>query len=356
MSDLAELRSKIDQIDQRLVQLLNERAELSRALGAFKRANGSAIYDPSRESEVIRRITAASSGPLSAEALGRIYTTIMSVSRELQAPLRVAYFGPAATFTHQAVIKHFGESATLIPAKTIADVFLMTEKQLADHGVVPVENSTEGMVSHTLDMFVDSELKICAEILLPITQNLMSKCALQEIRRIYSHPQGIAQTRDWLAQNLPGIELVETTSTARAAEIAAVEPYSAAIAAEVAAKEYGLEIVQARIEDNPANFTRFLVIGQRMATRTGNDKTAILFSVRDRVGALHDALEAFRGNQINLTKIESRPSKRKPWEYVFFVDLIGHPEDLGVRDALAKLSEVCHEVKILGAWPLQASA
>lgn len=354
--NLEDLRSRIDEIDRQIVALLNARARVVLEIGALKHERDSEVFDPQREKLVVENVVEANEGPLSAEAIRSVYSAIFSASRALQRPLRVAYLGPEATFTHQAAKRRFGDAAQFVPARTIPEVFLMTEKGATDYGVVPVENSNEGVVSHTLDMFVDSELKICAEVTLPITQNLLAKCDLSSIQKVYSHPQAIAQSRGWLTQNLPHVEIVEVTSTARAAEMAAAEPLAAAVANELAAEVYGLRIVEPRIEDNTLNVTRFLVIGQQMSPRSGHDKTAILFSIKDRLGALHDTLEIFLRHGLNLTKIESRPSKRKAWDYVFFVDLLGHPDDEAVGAALEELGDECVFVKVLGAWPLEQSA
>lgn len=351
--NLADCRRQMDEIDRRLVALLSERAALSLAIGRIKAGNGGSTYAPERERFVFDHVLGLNQGPLSAEALKDIYQAILAASRALQRPLHIAYLGPAGTFTHEAAERRFGSSVTYLPTRSIPEVFAAAEKGHADYGVVPVENSTEGVVTHTLDMFVDSELKVCAEISLAVSQHLLSNSGLAEIARVYSHPQAIAQCRGWLMQNLPAAELVEIASTSRAAQMAAGEPGSAAISTETAARLYGLEVVARRIEDNAANFTRFLVIGPKMSQRSGSDKTSLIFSIKDRVGALHDALDVFLRHSINLTKIESRPSKRKAWDYLFFVDFIGHPEDERVAAALAALSQECVLVKVLGAWPLE---
>lgn len=353
MNDLEKLRDEIDHLDREIVALLHARAAKAEAIGAIKQARGKPVLDPQREMQVLRNVLDAGTGVLSDEALTTIYSAILSVSRALQRPLAIAYLGPAATNAHQAARCQFGDAATYLPSQTIAEVFLRTEKAEADYGVVPVENSSEGMVSNTLDMFVESDLKVSAEVLLPISHNLLAKCELQEIKRVCSHPQALAQSRGWLGQNLPGVELVETSSTARAAELAAVEAGTAAVANALAASVYGLNVLASRIEDSTQNFTRFLVIGQHTSERSGNDKTALLFSIKDRIGALHDVLAAFQSNDINLAKIESRPSRRRAWEYIFFVDLLGHPDDPAVQRALAELGAECDLVKVLGAWPIQ---
>ncbi|MCL4459566.1 MAG: prephenate dehydratase [Chloroflexi bacterium] len=349
--NLDELRQRIDDIDQQIVALLNARAELSLQIGAVKSDNEVNIYVPERERRVYDNVFQANQGPLSKEAIREIYGSILSASRALQRPLRVAYLGPAATFTHEAAKRRFGTAVEFLPARSIAEVFSETEKGESDYGVVPVENSIEGVVTHTLDMFVDSELKICAEVLLAVSHHLLGKGCLADIRKVCSHPQAIAQSRGWLQEHLPSVELVEVASTARAAEMAVLDPTIAAIGTESAADLYGLNILESHIEDSASNITRFLVIGRQMSQRSGDDRTAIMFSIRDRVGALHDTLEIFLKYGINLTKIESRPSKRKLWDYIFFVDLVGHPDDEHVAAALNELSRECVFVKVLGAWP-----
>jgi chorismate mutase/prephenate dehydratase len=354
--DLDALRADIDRIDQQLVDLLNQRARVSERVGAVKHARvdshqGVEIYQPDREAQVLQRVVDASQGPLSEAALRAIYREILSASRALQRPLKVGYLGPIATFAFEAAKLRFGSSATLIPARTIADVFLDTQRREVDYGVVPVENSTGGVVAHTLDQLLESELQVCAQIELPVSFTLASKGTMSEITRVYSHPQAFAQCRRWLAEHLPGATQLETASTAAAAELAQ-DLASAAIATEAAAELYGLPVLARRIEDVATNVTRFLVIGEHPSGPTGRDQTAIVFGVNDRVGALHDALRWLASNGINLTRIESRPSRRRIWEYVFFVDLDGHPTDDPVARALAGLAESCSFVRVLGAWPV----
>lgn len=347
---LEKYRQEINELDRQIVTLLNQRAELAKKIGALKKVGEQQVYDPEREQQVLANVTEVNSGPLSDEAIRAIYTEVLSACRSLERPLRVAYLGPEATFTHEAAKKHFGSSAMLVPTKSIEQVFVKTEKGEVDYGVVPVENSLEGAVSHTLDMFLDSDLKICAEVTLEISQHLLSNNPLGGIHRIYSHPQAIAQCRNWLAERMPQAEIVEVASTARGAELAAQESGSAAIATELAADIYGLKVVERDIQDHLNNVTRFLVIGQQMGRRTGKNRTGLMFAIRDRVGALHDTLAMFRANNINLSMIQSRPSKRKAWDYYFFADLEGHPEDPNVAVALEELHRECLEVKVLGAW------
>jgi chorismate mutase/prephenate dehydratase len=275
----------------------------------------------------------------------------MSSALALEKTMTIAYFGPEATFTHQAAIQKFGASLNYSAQKTIADVFAEVSKKSADYGVVPVENSTEGVVTHTLDMFVDSDLKIVSQIVLRIQQCLMSNSPRAKIKKLYVHPQSLAQCRGWLAKNLPRVEIVETSSNARSAELATKEKFSAALGGILAAEKYGLKILAQGIQDNAVNATRFLVLGRQCSPPTGNDRTSLMISVADKSGALHEAIAAFRKFKINMTKIESRPSKRKAWEYFFFIDCAGHFQDAKVAKAIQLLSKHCNFVKILGSYP-----
>ncbi len=348
---LQKLRSQIDALDVRLVKLLNERTRHVLEIGRFKQATGGEIYAPDREEAVLQRVLAQNTGPLTEESLRAIYREVMSSALALEKPLVIAYLGPAGTYSHVASVKKFGASLRYEPLPNIADVFTEVAKGRADYGVVPIENSTEGAVTHTYDMFVDSELKVCAQILLPIRHNLMSAGVRDQIKKLYSISQVFAQCRQWLQVNMPHAELVEVSSSTRAAEIAKGEPHAGALASSLAAEMYGLTIHDANIQDSSANVTRFLVIGRKYPGRTGNDKTSIMYSVQDRVGALHDTIAAFKKNKINMTKIESRPSKKKAWEYYFFVDVIGHCDDARVKKALAELAKHTMFVKILGSYP-----
>jgi chorismate mutase/prephenate dehydratase len=348
---LEQLRSKIDAIDTKLVRLLNERTKLVLEIGKIKHASGEEIYASDREDAVLRRIVEKGQGPLPAESLRSIYREVMSASLALEKPLVIAYLGPEATYSHMAVIKKFGSSLKYEPLPSITDVFMEVAKGRADYGVVPIENSTEGAVTHTYDMFLDSELKICAQIVLRIRHNLMAACPREQIKKLYSVPQVLAQCRQWLQMNLPNVEVIETSSSTRAAQIARDEPHAAALASKLAAEMYGLTILEPNIQDSSENVTRFLVIGRKYPGRTGNDKTSMMFCVQDRVGALHDSIASFKKYKINMTKIESRPSKKKAWEYYFFVDVLGHCEDARVNKALAELAKHTMFVKILGSYP-----
>jgi len=345
---LKKIRRHIDAIDKEILKLLNKRANKILAIGRLKKARRASIYAPAREKEILARLARENKGPLTHEGLKAIYREIMSASFSLEKPLAIAYLGPRATFTHLAAMKRFGACVTYLPCNNIGDVFLEVEKDNADYGVIPIENSIEGAVSHTLDMLVDSDLKICAQIMLDITHNLLSRGAKDGIRRIYSNPQVFGQCRLWIESNLPKADLVEVSSTTRAAQIAAKEKNAACIASLLAAKEYGLKVIARDIEDSPHNITRFLVIGKFESEPTGEDKT----SIKDRVGALHEMLMPFKKHGINLTKIESRPSKRRAWDYFFFVDLLGHRSQKGIQKALAELEEKCKFLKVLGSYPM----
>ena len=348
---IERLRGDIDEIDSKLVELLNRRAQKVLQIATIKEKEGKSYYSPGREKIIIERLLALNKGPLPDEELKEIIKTLLNSFLSLQRKLRIVYLGPPATFTHLAAIRNFGQSAEYMPARNISEIFGVMEKSKADYGVVPVENSTEGVVSHTLDMFLDSDLKIYTEIILEVAHHLMGKGKLEEVTRVYSHPQAIAQCRMWLEEHLPSAKLCETESTVRAAQLASQEETAAAIASEVAAGLYGLSILEYHIEDFPHNYTRFLVIGRDYAERSGEDKTSILFSIKDRVGALYEMLVPFRKYNINLTKIESRPTKRKAWEYVFFVDFMGHKDDEAVKKALSELEQECFFLKILGSYP-----
>ena len=265
--------------------------------------------------------------------------------------MKIAYLGPEATFTHQAAIRRFGSSLRYSSQKTIADVFTEVSKNRAEYGVVPVENSTEGVVTHTLDMLVDSDLKIVAQIVLPVQHCLLSNSPRSQIKKLFGHPQSLGQCRVWVQNNLPRAEIIETSSNARSAELAAREKGAAAIAGAIAAEKYGLPILEHDIQDNMANATRFLVLGRQGPPPTGEDRTSLMINITDRVGALHRALACFRRYRLNLTKIESRPNKRKAWEYFFFVDCDGHVHDKKVADAIHLLEEQCNFVKVLGSYP-----
>jgi len=310
------------------------------------------VFSPGREKQIYKRLTAANKGPLPNETLGAVYREIMSGSLSLQNPPVIAYLGPEATFTHIAALKKFGKSLDYLECESIADVFTEVERGRADYGVVPIENSTEGAVNHTLDMFIDSDLKICSEIYLPIKHNLLSKSKqITSVKRIYSHQQVLAQCRIWLETNMPLVKLIPVASTTTAAMLAANSKNSAAIASGLAAQKYKLNILANSVEDSAHNITRFLIIGNQDVECTGCDKTSIVFSMKDCSGALHDVLTPFKGSSINLTKIESRPSKKTAWKYYFYVDMEGHIEEKKISQALKRLQKHCNYYKLLGSYP-----
>ena len=350
---LEKARREIDSIDDNIVELLNERAKKIKAVAAEKRKSNAPVFDPASESEVLGKLTSKAKD-FPSKGIRSVFTEIFSFSRAMQQPLTVSFLGPKATFTHIAAIKKFVSQPDFKPEDSIAEVFDSVEKGKSSYGVVPVENSMEGSVNHTLDMFLDSNLSVVGEISLEVRHHLLSKYRLKEIKKVYSHPQAFAQCRKWLNRNLRGVELVEVSSTSKGAESAKLYLHSAAIASELAAKEFGLEIVDSSIQDSGANVTRFLVIGMGKPNRTGKDKTSILFSVRNKPGALFKALKAFHDFNINMTKIESRPAKTKAWDYVFFVDFQGFAEDEAVKKSLGELEKNCGFMKILGSYPEEA--
>ncbi len=349
--NIQKLRREIDRLDAKLVELLNKRTELAIRIGKIKDKLKTSVYMPAREQQIYARLKKLNKGPATHETLCAVYREIMSGTLMLQRPMKVAYLGPQATFTHLASLKKFGAQIGYEGVQTITDVFNEVERGNCDFGVVPVENSTEGAVNHTLDMFVDSDLKICSEIMLDISQNVLANCRLKDIKKIYSKAEVFGQCRIWLETNLPKARLIDVSSTTKAAEIAAREKNSAAIASSLAAQIYKLKIAAGSIEDSPHNVTRFLVIGKHEAAPTKHDKTSVMFSIKDRVGALHDMLNYFKKQKINLTKIESRPSKKKAWDYYFFVDMEGHMNEPKIKKALDRLESNCHFMKVLGSYP-----
>ncbi len=352
--NLDSLRDQIDALDEQLQELINRRAALAREVAEVKTGQGetSDFYRPDREASVLRRISERNSGPLPAEEMVRLFREVMSACLALEKPLTVAYLGPAGTFTQAATLKHFGHSIRTLAMDTIDAVFREVEAGAADYGVVPIENSTEGVVSHTLDMFQKSSLHICGEVAQRIHHHLMSKAGRSgAITRVLAHQQALAQCRDWLDDNLPGVEHVAVVSNAEAARIVREEPGSAAIASEMAAELYDLGILERNIEDEPDNTTRFLVIGDRQVEPSGDDKTSVLISVRNKPGALYAMLKPIAEHGISMTRIESRPSRQAIWEYVFYIDLDGHRDSPNVAAALTELSAETFAVKVLGSYP-----
>ncbi len=352
--NLDDLRKRIDELDEQLIQLLNERTRMALEIGRLKQERAQEVYVPSREKAVLDRAIRLNEGPLKDESVRAIYREIMSACLSLEYRLKIAYLGPSATFTHQAARARFGGSVEYVACETIGEVFNAVQKQTADYGVVPIENSTEGAVTHTLDEFAGTTLKICSEIYLPIAHHVLAKGTRGDIRRLYSNPQVFGQCRRWLYQHMPEAELIPVSSTARAAEMAAGEEGSGALAGELAAELYGLTVLERDIQDIGGNTTRFLVIGKSYGEPTGNDKTSLLFGVKHRAGALCRTLEVLKKHGLNMTKIESRPSKTKAWEYYFFVDIEGHVAEPRVKTALDELGEHCSVLTVLGAYPRAA--
>jgi len=349
---IQELRKKIDELDDKIIDLLNQRAKIVIEVGDIKKAEKLDFHSPNREREILERLTSRNRGPFPQDTLKAVYREILSSSLSLERPLRIAYLGPRATFTHMAGMQQFGLAAQYVPVESIKDVFGEVERGRVDYGVVPVENSTEGVVNYTLDMFIDSDLKITAEIMLEVSQNLMNRSGkLEDIGKIYTHPQVPGQCRQWLEKNVAGIQILDAPSTARAAEMAKDDPGVGAIASEMAAILYGLQIVAKKIEDNPHNFTRFIVISRKPKGKTGRDKTSIMFSIKDKVGALHSMLKPFAEAGINLNRLDARPSGRQVWDYVFFLDIEGHIEEPKVAQAIEQLKKDCMFLKVLGSYP-----
>ncbi len=350
--EIGVFRAEIDRIDDVILGLLNKRARLAIEIGKAKASRNLAFYSSQRERAIFDRLSAKNKGPFPNEALRAVFREIMSASLSLERPLRVSFLGPRATFTHLACLQYFGRSSRFIPEKNIKGVFEGVERERVDYGVIPIENSTEGVIAHTLDLLMECDVRICEEIMIEISLDLLSRSeSLDDIRRVYSHSHAIAQCRNWLEDHLEGVEIIEVPSTAKAAEIVSAEPDSGAVASSYAAKLYDLNVLEKRIQDMPHNYTRFLVIGKRDEAPTGRDKTSLMFALKDSVGALYHALKPFAEHGVNLTKIESRPCKGKPWEYIFFVDLEGHHTDEKLAAALEAFREGCSDLKLLGSYP-----
>ncbi|MDD3725882.1 MAG: prephenate dehydratase [Candidatus Ratteibacteria bacterium] len=353
MKRMDEVRKKIDEIDSKLLDLLNTRAEIVKEIAEIKKEKVLPPFDPSREKKIIEELSRKNRGPLTDKDIELIMETIFKIYRGMFRPLRISYLGPEGTFTHQAALKKFGEKSEFIPCKTIDHIFRDVEQDRADYGVVPIENSIEGVVTHTLDMFVESNLNITAEILLDVHHYLLSKAkSLRDIKKVYSHYQAIGQCWNWIVENLPDAKLIETESTTTAVKMAKKEKNAASIGSLIAADIYNIGVLAERIEDYGENITRFLVIGKNFSGKTGKDKTSILVSIKDKVGALHDILLHFKNNSINLTRIESRPSKKKAWDYIFFFDFIGHKDDPSVKNVLKEIEKESVFLKVLGSYPI----
>ncbi|UNU73145.1 prephenate dehydratase [Moraxella nasovis] len=354
-SKIQELRCEIDSIDEQIQRLINQRALIAQSVAQAKKhhENHPIFYRPEREAQVLKQVMARNTGPLSGEKMARLFREIMSVCLELEAPQKVAFLGPVGTFTHAAALKHFGKAATTVPMSTITDVFREVEAGSAMYGVVPVENSSEGVVNHTLDGFLGSNLKIIGEVELPIHHNFLvaEHTKVDSLSRIYSHQQSLAQCRHWLDVNFPNVERVAVSSNGEAARRLQSEWHSAAIAGDVAVAEYGLHKLYENIEDNPSNTTRFLIIGREDVEPSGQDKTSILVSSPDRAGVLIEILEPLKRHGVSMTSIETRPERPNKWAYVFFIDMNGHIKDENVATALKEIRPLVKDLRVLGSYP-----
>lgn len=349
---LLALRKEIDAVDDAILSLINRRATLAQQTGPLKATHHLPIYDRAREDAIQQRLSSQNVGPLTDEMVTRIFREVICASRALQEPVTVAYLGPQGTFTHIAAVRYFGRSVAWLPLADVKTVFDAVQRDRADFGVVPIENSTEGGVHSTLDLLVDATICIYGEAIQPIEHHLL--CAherIAEIRRVASHPHAMAQCKAFLDNHLPGVPLLEMESTAHAAELARDDPQTAAIASDLAAQLYGLVVVKRRIEDAKNNVTRFLVLSKKPPARAPREKTSLLFALHDAAGALHQILRPFSAHRVNLTKIESRPSKKKAWEYLFYIDVDGHAQDSPLKEALEEIRRLAVTTKVLGAYP-----
>ena len=349
---LGELRHDIDAVDRQIVDCLNRRARLAQAVGEVKKLTNAPVYRPEREAQIIAKLQALNAGPLPLAGVQAIYREIISACRELERRMRVAYLGPAGTFSEQALLSHFGSSVDAIACASIDEVFRATEAGAADYGVVPVENSSEGAVNRSLDRLLQTTLPICGEVSIPVRHNLLSASGdLTGVTRVCAHPQALAQCQDWLDRHQPGLERVPVSSNAEGARLASLDPSTAAIAAEVAASRYGLQIVAPGIQDDPHNRTRFLVLGQYVCAPSGLDQTSLILSVPDRAGAVHALIEPLSRHGVSMKRFESRPARQGSWEYYFYIDLIGHQDDPAVAAALAEIKGNAAFYKVVGSYP-----
>lgn len=352
MKTLKDLRLEIDNIDSQILELLNKRAGCVIQVGEIKKKEGSPVWVNSREEQIYARLKEENKGPFPQHSLRNVFREIMSASLCLEEEVRVAFLGPVGTFSNLAAVKRFGQSAKLIPVRNIGEIFQGVEKGHVHYGIVPVENSLEGAVNQSLDMFMESDVIIMGEVYVEIAENLLNKTGRKEdIKKIYSHPSPLGQCSKWLAKNFPDTELIPCESTALAAEMAQNDTSVAAIGSELAEAVYNLKIIERHIEDGPGNFTRFVVIGKNHQNPTGNDKTSLMFSVHHKSGALYDVLEIFKRGNINMTTLESRPSKQKPWEYLFYTDIDGHKDNPEIKKVLDEFIEKTPIAKVLGSYP-----
>ncbi len=351
MDDLKDIRDRIDALDERIVELLNERAAAASEIGRRKQAIGAAVFAPDREHEILRRVTQLSRGPIGKPSLLAIYRELMSASFALERPQRIGYLGPDGSYSHEAAMAKFGASVEYEPLLDIRGVFDEIGRRRLDYGVVPVENTTAGAVLDVLDAFAENDVQICSELHLAVHHNLLSNCGIDGIERLYSKPEASAQCRNWLAETGLASKLMPAPSTSRAAELAATEPGAAAIGSRLAAKIYGVQLVATNVEDNPHNATRFLVLGNESARKTGSDRTSLMFTTAHRAGALVEVLLVFQRLGINMTMLTSRPSGMAGREYNFFVDIDGHAEDEAIRAALDEAKQHCKTLRLLGSYP-----
>jgi chorismate mutase/prephenate dehydratase len=355
-ASVRQIRVQIDKLDQQILKLINERANLAMQIGRVKSEQGAEVFSPAREEEVLHNVLEANKGPLDNTSIRSIFRELMSGSRALQKVLKVSYLGPEDSFSHLATLEKFGNSVEFLRVGSIAAVFEEVNRGHADFGVVPLDNSTDGRVADTLEMFIRlPQIKICSEVRLRIHHNLLANCSQTEIRRVYSKPQALSQCRNWLTKHVSHAQLIEVASTAVAAELAQREPGAAAVASRQAGVRYGLKVLFADIEDHPYNETRFAVIGTQQVDRSGKDKTALMFQVPHRPGSLVDALSVFKANKVNLTWIESFPARSQKQEYIFFVDFEGFAEDAKVKKTIEALEKECDHLVILGSFPMSES-
>lgn len=351
MPDLRNLRNKIDRLDREIVELLNERSELGTKIWKVKSRSGKQVYDPKREAEIIKKLKKLNKN-LPSESIEAIFKEVFSATRAAEKPLKVSYLGPAGTFTHEAALKIFGAASDYRPQNGFETVFNDVEKATADYGVLPIENSIEGSVNLTLDLLAETSLSIFGETSVSAHHNLVSKAkSIKSIKRLYSHPQPLGQCRRFLARTLPNVSVVGTFSTAAAAEKASKDKTSGALSSLTAAKLYGLNVLKSRVEDFPNNITRFIVLSDQLAARSGNDKTSIIVTIKNKTGALYKLLSLFDKKRINLTKIVSRPIPRSKWGYLFYVDFEGHREDKKVMELLKMIARSTEQLKLLGSYP-----
>lgn len=349
--DLEKLREKIDILDMKIVELLNERASVAKEIGKIKKRTNAQMYAPDREKQVYKKITANNKGPLSNKCLMNVYRELMAGSLVLEKPIKVSYLGPEGTFSYFAARDKFGSSVEYLPLNGIDAVFREVANGQTDYGIVPVENTTEGGIRETLSMFIEYDVKVCAEIIMPIHHNLMANCKIDKIRKIYSKQQVFSQCRLWLANNFKNVDLLDVGSTTEAAIIAAKGKDSAAIAHSEVAKIYGINILRHNIEDNPNNITRFFVLSREFSSPTGHDKTAVMSYVKNEAGALYEILEPFKKYKINLTDIEPIPTRKKAWDYCFYIDFTGHASDKNVKKALEEVNRKCIDLNVIGSFP-----